>query len=115
MIFTMADILRFPATSRIHFLECSGNTQNWGKPDHALTVQDTHGLLSCCEWTGVLLKTVLDARRRDRGSNPMQDDRPSFALKSTSRREILTGAAGLAVGVRSQARWMLAEGPTRLR
>ncbi len=75
MIFTMADILRFPAESRIHFLECSGNTQNWGKPDAALTVQDTHGLLSCCEWTGVPLKIVLDA-----------------------------------VGVRSQARWMLAEG-----
>ena len=61
MIFTMADIMRFPAVSRLHFLECSGNTQNWGKPDAALTVQDTHGLLSCCEWTGVPLKTVLDA------------------------------------------------------
>ena len=59
MIFTMADIMRFPAVSRLHFLECSGNTQNWGKPDPRLTVQDTHGLLSCCEWTGVALKTVL--------------------------------------------------------
>jgi sulfane dehydrogenase subunit SoxC len=58
-IFTMEDLLRFPATSRIHFLECSGNTQNWGKPKPELTVQDTHGLLSCCEWTGVPLKTVL--------------------------------------------------------
>jgi sulfane dehydrogenase subunit SoxC len=59
MIFTMADIMRFPAVTRTHFLECSGNTQNWGKPDPRLTVQDTHGLLSCCEWTGVALKTVL--------------------------------------------------------
>jgi sulfane dehydrogenase subunit SoxC len=75
MIFTMADILRLPAESRIHFLECSGNTQNWGKPAPELTVQDTHGLLSCCEWIGVRLKTVLEA-----------------------------------VGVRGQARWMLAEG-----
>ena len=32
MIFTVADIMRFPATSRICFLECSGNTQNWGQP-----------------------------------------------------------------------------------
>ena len=61
MIFTMADILRFPATSRLHFLECSGNTQNWGKPDPRLGVHDTHGLLSCCEWTGVPLKTVLES------------------------------------------------------
>jgi sulfane dehydrogenase subunit SoxC len=61
MIFTMQEILRFPQVSRMHFLECSGNTQNWGKPSPKLTVQDTHGLLSCCEWTGAPLKTVLDA------------------------------------------------------
>ena len=60
MIFTVADIMRFPATSRICFLECSGNTQNWGQPVEAYTVQDTHGLLSCCEWTGVPLTVVLD-------------------------------------------------------
>ena len=60
MIFSVADILRFPAVSRICFLECSGNTQNWGKPVAEYTVQDTHGLLSCCEWTGAPLKTVLE-------------------------------------------------------
>jgi sulfane dehydrogenase subunit SoxC len=60
MIFSLADIMRFPAVSRIHFLECSGNTQNWGEPVPEYTVQDTHGLLSCCEWTGAPLKTVLD-------------------------------------------------------
>ena len=59
MIFTLADLLRFPATSRLLFLECSGNTQNWGKPKPEYTVQDTHGLLSCSEWTGVRLKDVL--------------------------------------------------------
>ena len=60
MIFTVADIMRFPAVSRICFLECSGNTQNWGEPVAAYTVQDTHGLLSCCEWTGAPLKAVLE-------------------------------------------------------
>jgi len=75
MIFTMAEIMRFPQVSRLHFLECSGNTQNWAKPSPTQTVQDTHGLLSCCERTGVALKTVLEA-----------------------------------VGVKSSARWMLAEG-----
>src|ERR1700722_20267692 len=59
LIFTMQDITRFPSVSRIHFLECSGNTQNWGAPKPELTAQDTHGLLSCCEWTGVSLATVL--------------------------------------------------------
>lgn len=59
LIFTMEDLARFPSMSRIHFLECSGNTQNWGAPKPELTAQDTHGLLSCSEWTGVPLATVL--------------------------------------------------------
>lgn len=59
LIFTMEDLTRFPSVSRVHFLECSGNTQNWGTPKPELTAQDTHGLLSCCEWTGVPLATVL--------------------------------------------------------
>lgn len=60
LIFTMDDLMRFPSVSRIHFLECSGNTLNWKSADPKWTVQDTHGLVMCCEWTGVLLSTVLD-------------------------------------------------------
>ena len=61
MLFTMDDLVRFPSASRIHFLECSGNTPLWqaDKINPAWTVQDTHGLLSCAEWTGVPLATVL--------------------------------------------------------
>jgi sulfane dehydrogenase subunit SoxC len=59
LMFTMEDLTRFPSVSRIHFLECSGNTQTWTAPKPELTVQDTHGLLSCAEWTGVPLATVL--------------------------------------------------------
>jgi sulfane dehydrogenase subunit SoxC len=58
LIFTMDDITRFPSESHIYFLECSGNTV-WLGATAKSTVQDTHGLLSCCEWTGVRLSTVL--------------------------------------------------------
>ncbi|OWJ58120.1 sulfite dehydrogenase [Paraburkholderia caledonica] len=59
-LFTMDDLLRLPAESRIHFLECSGNTgSEWNGPS-GLPVQLTHGLLSCCEWTGVRLSTLLE-------------------------------------------------------
>ena len=59
-VFTIDDLLRFPSESRIHFLECSGNTgSEWNGPS-GLPVQFTHGLLSCCEWTGVRLSTLLD-------------------------------------------------------
>jgi len=57
LIFTMDDIRRFPSQSRIHFIECSGNpvyTRPYGK-----TASDLVGLVSCAEWTGVPLKTVL--------------------------------------------------------
>ncbi len=59
--FGMDDLVRFPSVSRLHFLECSGNTSFYKvsmfKPNW--TVQDTHGLLSCAEWTGVRLADVL--------------------------------------------------------
>jgi len=58
LIFTMADLMRFPSQSRIHFLECSGNGSYGALPPTA-TAQDTHGLISCCEWAGVPLATVL--------------------------------------------------------
>jgi sulfane dehydrogenase subunit SoxC len=63
LIFSMDDLLRFPSVSRIHFLECSGNTASWGGGNPKWTVQDTHGLISCSEWTGVPLATVLAEAR----------------------------------------------------
>lgn len=61
LVLTMDDILRLPAVSRIHFLECAGNgyTETLQMP-RSKTVQFSHGLLSCCEWTGVSLGTILD-------------------------------------------------------
>lgn len=60
LVFTMDQLSRFPSVSQTYFLECSGNTQGWKAGPATWTVQDTHGLLSCAEWTGVPLSTVLD-------------------------------------------------------
>jgi sulfane dehydrogenase subunit SoxC len=52
--------MRLPAVSRMHFIECGANTgMEWGNVA-VPTVQYTHGMLSCCEYTGVLLSTLLD-------------------------------------------------------
>ena len=57
--YSMHDVKRFPALSRIFFIECSGNgLTEWTKPTMK-TVQGTHGLTSTSEWTGVPLSTVL--------------------------------------------------------
>ncbi len=59
-VFTMDDVMRFPSVSRIHFVECGANTgMEWGNVA-VPTVQYTHGMLACSEWTGVLLSTILD-------------------------------------------------------
>lgn len=55
LIFTMAELKRFPSVTRVHFLECSGNR---ARATHK-TVQQTHGMTSCCEWTGVPLSLLL--------------------------------------------------------
>ena len=54
-VFTMADLKRFPSVSRFHFIECSGNSASAAMK----TVQESHGLTSNAEWTGVLLSTLL--------------------------------------------------------
>ena len=59
-VFSLNDLLRLPSESHVHFLECSGNTgSEWNGPS-GQSVQITHGLMSCCEWTGVRLSTLLD-------------------------------------------------------
>lgn len=58
LIFTVDDLRRFPSVSRVHFLECSGN-QSFSSAGRE-TAGDVMGLVSCAEWTGVPLKTVLE-------------------------------------------------------
>jgi len=56
MVFTLADLKRFPSVSRIAFLECSGNYR--GAADGKVTPQQICGLTSQSEWTGVKLSTL---------------------------------------------------------
>ena len=59
-VFTMDDIMRLPSVSRIHFIECGANTgMEWGNVA-VPTVQYSHGMMSCSEFTGVPLKEILD-------------------------------------------------------
>lgn len=59
VILTMDELKRFPAISRLYFLECSGNGfTEWEKPK-GKGVQETHGLTSCSEWVGVPLALLL--------------------------------------------------------
>lgn len=60
LIFTMEDLMRFPSVSEIRFIECPANGgMEWRGPQME-ALQFTHGMLSCCEWTGVPLKVLLE-------------------------------------------------------
>ncbi|HED14416.1 MAG TPA: sulfite dehydrogenase [Gammaproteobacteria bacterium] len=57
--FTLSDLMRFPSVSRIHFLECAANgVLNYPGAQYN-SLQFNFGMLSCCEWTGVPLSTLL--------------------------------------------------------
>ena len=54
-VFTMDELKRYPAVSRIYFIECIGNKH--GPSDRR--VSQSHGRIACNEWTGVPLSVLL--------------------------------------------------------
>jgi sulfane dehydrogenase subunit SoxC len=60
LLLTMADIHRFPSESRIHFIECPANGGMEWRAAQLNSLQFTHGMIGCAEWTGVKLSTVLE-------------------------------------------------------
>ncbi|MBZ5699106.1 MAG: molybdopterin-dependent oxidoreductase [Acidobacteriia bacterium] len=67
--FTVEEIKRFPSVSRVHFLECTGNSglmhfkayahdKKAGRTDMTM-IQAVHGRTSTSEWTGVPLSLLL--------------------------------------------------------
>jgi sulfane dehydrogenase subunit SoxC len=66
LVFTVDALLRYPMVSRIHFLECSGNSLiMFGPTPPALTCGQVHGMVSCSEWTGVPLRLLLEEAGAD--------------------------------------------------
>lgn len=61
LVFSIAALLRYPLVSRVHFIECAGNSsQNLAAPEPLqVTASAVHGLVSCSEWTGVPLSVLL--------------------------------------------------------
>src|SRR4029079_12105863 len=59
--FTLDALGRYPMQSRMAFVECGGNSAPLFSNEPMKTgVQTLHGLVSCAEWTGVMLSTLLE-------------------------------------------------------
>jgi sulfane dehydrogenase subunit SoxC len=61
LVFTLDALARYPTVSRMAFVECGGNSAPlFSREPIQASVQALHGLVSCAEWTGVPLSTLLD-------------------------------------------------------
>src|SRR5437016_2654061 len=61
LVFTLEALARYPMISRINFVECGGNSAPlYNKDPVQANVQAIRGLVSCSEWTGVRLSTLLE-------------------------------------------------------
>ena len=69
LVLTMEELMRLPSVSRLHFLECNANSNEAAVAGENKTVQDTHGLTSCSEWTGVLLSLLLKEAGVQKGAS----------------------------------------------
>ncbi|MDD2917595.1 sulfite dehydrogenase [Rhodoferax sp.] len=64
-VFRLDELMRMAPVSRFHFIECGANTAvEWGNVA-VPTVQYTHGMVSCSEFTGVPLITLLELAGAD--------------------------------------------------
>jgi len=72
LLFTMESLLRYPMVSRVHFIECGGNSsRNLAPVPLQVPAGSLHGLVSCSEWTGVPLKLLLEEAGVQRGARWM--------------------------------------------
>lgn len=61
LVLSYENLLAYPMESHIRFLECSGNSgANFAPAAQDLDAGTLHGLISCSEWTGVRLSTLLE-------------------------------------------------------
>ena len=66
IVLTLDQLKRYPRVTRTHFIECPANGgQEWRKPQYN-SLQFAKGFMSCAEWTGVYIKTIL----KDLGLKP---------------------------------------------
>jgi sulfane dehydrogenase subunit SoxC len=60
LIFTLADLERFPRVNKIYFLECAANSGMEWRGAQLNGCQYTHGMVHCVQYTGVTLKALLN-------------------------------------------------------
>ena len=81
LIFTVEELKRLPSVTRVHFLECTGNSGLYHYRQHVMdekagrkdqhVITSVHGRTSCSEWTGVSLSLLLKEAGVQKGAKWM--------------------------------------------
>jgi len=59
IVLTLDQLKRYPSVTRTHFIECPANGgQEWRGPQFN-SLQFSKGFMSCAQWTGVYIKTII--------------------------------------------------------
>jgi sulfane dehydrogenase subunit SoxC len=82
LVFTLAELRRFPSVTRICFLECSGNYAR--NAPETTTPRELCGLTSQSEWTGVPLALLLNEVRVRQGASWFLAEGQDAAVMSRS-------------------------------
>ena len=100
-VFTLDELMRLPSVSRFHFIECGANTgMEWGNVA-VPTAQYSHGMLSCSEFTGVPLITLLELAGADlkRGKFVLAEGADGSSMTRTiPMSQVLSGEVLVAYG-----------------
>ncbi|NDH51922.1 MAG: sulfite dehydrogenase [Betaproteobacteria bacterium] len=101
MVFTVDELMRLPSVSRFHFIECGANTgMEWGNVA-VPTAQYSHGMLSCSEFTGVPLITLLEMAWADlkKGQFVLAEGADGSSMtRSIAMTQVLSGEVLVAYG-----------------
>ena len=60
IVLTLDQLKRYPSETRTHFIECPANGSTGWRAPQLNNLQFMKGMVSSAEWTGVMLKTILD-------------------------------------------------------
>ena len=60
LAFSLEALMRYPMETHVYFVECAGNSGGYSQAQpQQITAGEMNGLVSCSEWTGVRLATLL--------------------------------------------------------
>ncbi|MGJ4886778.1 sulfite dehydrogenase [Bradyrhizobium sp. HKCCYLRH3099] len=60
LLLSLDELKRYPRVNRIHFMECAANSGMEWRGAQLNGCQFTHGMIHCVQYTGVLLRTLLE-------------------------------------------------------